>query len=636
MIIKKSILPIFIILLVATGLRFYSFSEQAFTHDEFSTIFRLDFKNISDVIQIGMKEMDNHPIGTQVFYYYYTHVFGTSEMAVKFPILIFGIFAVYMVYLLGKNWFNSTAGIYSASFMAVLQYCVAQSQIARMYGFGILFVLLMVYFWDKLISNTFNYKNAIGFILAATVCSYTHYFSLLMVIIVGITGIFIVKKSGRIKYLFSGFLVFLLFVPHINILFYQLSKGGIEGWLGPFYLSYFFEYMSFVFHHSIFVGLLVVLPIILFFKSKLQLSEKKYRLYAIILFIAPMAIGFTYSYFVNNVAHERVLYFSFPFLLLFLSSFIKKQSFKTELILVSAILFIGSASLVFERNHYYLFNNDRYKLVAKSLVDWQNEIPDDKLLSIKFTHQKIDNYYNQKYNYTDAQTVYGDSISDISAFLQLLSSTEKEYLYFGRAEIVDQTYLQSALLFFPEIIKKKYTEAGEVYLLKRSNKPMAWPGVFFEYTNNFDMEKVSNTNADSIGNEYITDSEYIGTFEAIIDTLIFSRNNIIEVSAQLIQLDSIGGAKIVSSIEKHGKVVDWRGSEVDDFILNKSVYNTAMFSIPIPDIRIKNGELIKIFIWNPNKTYYKIKNFHIIVRPGNPYIYGGTRSIPWNTNAYFL
>jgi hypothetical protein len=62
---KKTVIPILIILLTASALRFYKFPEQVFTHDEFSTLFRLNYNNLNEVIQIGMRELDNHPIGTQ-------------------------------------------------------------------------------------------------------------------------------------------------------------------------------------------------------------------------------------------------------------------------------------------------------------------------------------------------------------------------------------------------------------------------------------------------------------------------------------------------------------------------------------------------------------------------------------------
>ena len=72
-------LPIVVILIVATILRFYNLHQIPYTFDEFSTLFRLNFDNFADLIEFGVKE-DGHPAGMHVFMYYYTKVqkFKTS------------------------------------------------------------------------------------------------------------------------------------------------------------------------------------------------------------------------------------------------------------------------------------------------------------------------------------------------------------------------------------------------------------------------------------------------------------------------------------------------------------------------------------------------------------------------------
>ncbi len=627
--INKSIIPIVLILLVATGLRFYKLTDQAFTHDEFSTIFRLDFGNLNDLISGGVME-DGHPAGYHLYSYFYTKAFGSSEMAVKFPIILFGIFSVLLVYIIGKKWFNTTAAIYAASFMAILQYAVAQSQIARMYGFGIPFILLMVYFWDKIVRNKPTLKYSILYVIAASICTYTHYFSLLFVVIVWATGLFLIKRKSIIQYLGLGFSIFLLFAPHLGIFFYQLSKGGIEGWLGAFEFSYFFKYISYVFHHSWVIAAVVIFPLLFLFAKNISKRQISLRWISLIWFLTPMLIGFLYSYFVNNVVHEKVLYFSFPFLLLFLASFIRKTSNTKELFLVTLILIVGTASLFIERNHQYLFNKHRYKLIAESLMEWEQDINAENLLSFKATYIKVDNYYNAKHGYTNNNTFYSDSISNIKDFISLLDSAKSEYLYFGRATMHNLTYFQVALNYFPEIVKKEYTIAGEAYLLKKSDKQFDTPCKYFEFEK--DIQEIDTLGCGIVA----TKSEYIGTIELELDSIIFSENNFIELSLNVNQIDSIGGAKIVSSMEKNGEVIDWRSREIDEFILSDSAFNKVMYTISIPDINFEKNTRVKFFIWNPNKSNYKVSNFKITTRAGNPFIYGGTEKIPVKLSPFCL
>lgn len=618
--VNKRFFPILVILLVATGLRFYNIGEMPFTHDEFSTIFRLNFDSLHEVIEIGMKELDNHPIGTQVFYYYYTKVFGTGELAVKFPIILFGIFSVFLVYVLGKRWFNSTSALYAAAFMAVLQYTVAQSITARMYGFGIPFVLLMVLYWDKIISNSFTLKNAIAYVLFASVCAYNHYFSLLFVSIVWVSGLFFIRKANVVKYIIAGFSIFLLFVPHLGIFFYQLSKGGIEGWLGKLSLSFYSGYIFYIYHHSWFVALAALLPIGLLFNKKVENTH--YRKISLIWFIVPIIIGSIYSYFVSNLLHERVLYFSFPFLLLFLASFIKQTTYKNELLLVSIILIVGSLSLIFERQHFRFYKEQRYKLVAQMHHVWKNDVPDGDLLTVKFTEKKIDNYYTKKYGESGNNIIYGDSIKTLNGFIKVLQKTKADYLYFGRARIVDPTYLQIALEYYPKILKRRYTIAGESYLLKKDSTINQWPCAFIKYKKPLNIDT--------------TNATYIGTVEALVDTLIFSEFNLLSISAKIKALDTIGGAKIVSSIEKDGDVIDWRSSEVNEFIVDDSAFNEAMLTVSFPGIHLKKNASIKFFIWNPNNADYSVQSMEWAVRPGNPFIWASTEAIPWRLEPFCL
>ncbi len=629
-------LPIIIILTVATILRFYNLHEMPFTFDEFSTLFRLNFNNFADLIEFGVKE-DGHPAGMHVFMYYYTNIFGMSVEAVKTVFIVFGIISVFLVYKLGSAWFNKTAGLFAASLMAVLQFPVTQSQIARMYGFGILFVLLTVWFWHQYIENKkLSISNLLGFILAAAASSYTHYFSLLFVIIVGFSGLFFLKGKKRIYYIFAGILIFLLFIPHLKIFLYQLNKGGIL-WLGPFKLSSLLNYFEYFFNQSYIIAGLIIVSIIAFFKVPIIIN--KYRRISLIWFLLPIIIGAVYSILFLNIMHEKVLYFSFPFILLFLSSFIKNIKPKTQLVLVISILVIGVFSLVKERKHYELFYKNRLKIVAENSYKWIDKTMTDNTVIIKFTNKRMDNYYMDNHVSIIKNTIYGDSIKDVKQFVNLISNCDKDYLFFGFSEGYNSTYLSIAKYYYPNIIKRDYTVAGETWLLKKGKPEVKWDCEYWSYANTFDNTKELNGCdsffIDSTGNSWgCSMQEYACTKEFTLSDIIFSKNNFIEMYVDAVQLDSIGGAVLVSSIEKNGKTVDWRSSEFNDFV-SANNHKKVQLSIKLPDINYPKNAKIKIYIWNKLKGKYLFDNIQIVTRPGNPYIYGHIRKIPFNTTKYF-
>mgnify|MGYP000034547373 CR=1 FL=1 len=212
-----------LILLVAVSLRVYNLFNIPFTHDEFSALFRLYFDNVYDVIMYGAR-IDGHPAGIHVFLYYWTSWFGTEEWVVKLPFILFGIASVWLIYKISCFWKNETVGLVIASFLAVSQFTVMYSQIARPYISGLFFSLIMVFFWSKLMlkpERKFN-LNISGFILGASLCTYNHHFSMLFAVILGVVGVFYINK----KYLILEFLI-ILKMKLKSIIVFQMLGGNL-------------------------------------------------------------------------------------------------------------------------------------------------------------------------------------------------------------------------------------------------------------------------------------------------------------------------------------------------------------------------------------------------------------------------
>src|SRR5690554_1470642 len=252
-----------IILVISVVLRMFNFSDIPFTHDEFSALDRLDYDSFSALINEGVK-IDGHPAGVQVFLYYWTKLFGFSEQALKFPFIVFGILSVYLTYLIGKRWFNETVGLLSAATVSCLQFTVMFSQIARPYISGLLFSLLMVYYLTRLIQQPEKkfWRNGFLFVIASTLCAYNHHFSLLFAAIVGISGAFFIKKQFLWRYVLLGLGIFILYIPHLSIFFYQLNLGGIEAWLAKPEPDFVLHFISYIFNHSwIFISTILLIAL---------------------------------------------------------------------------------------------------------------------------------------------------------------------------------------------------------------------------------------------------------------------------------------------------------------------------------------------------------------------------------------
>ena len=192
--IKHSRVLLLLILAVAAFLRFYHYGSWSLSNDELSALSRLRFDNFGDLIRFGVKETDFHPAGVQVFLWYWTRFFGNDVQVVRLPFVLCGILSVYLVFLIGKRWFGEPAGLMASATFAVLQYPVLYSQLARPYSPGLLFSLATVWFWTKIV---FDDKKSIrgyaGFTVFAALAAYTHHYSFLFVVMVGLTGLFFLR-----------------------------------------------------------------------------------------------------------------------------------------------------------------------------------------------------------------------------------------------------------------------------------------------------------------------------------------------------------------------------------------------------------------------------------------------------------
>ncbi|MCK4746878.1 MAG: glycosyltransferase family 39 protein, partial [Bacteroidales bacterium] len=292
------------ILILGSLLRMYNLKEIPFTHDELSVVFRTGYDSFRELITEGVMP-DVHPAGIQVFMNYWVALFGDSQTAVKIPFILFGIFSIFLVYKLGEEWFGESVGLVSAAFVSALEYMVMHSQTARPYSSGLLFSLLMVYAWQRYLFKPGKYplRWLLGYILASALCAYNHYFSLLFAALVGVTGVLFIRKKQILPYIFAGVVIFILYIPHLKIFFFQFREKGVEGWLGKPDNDFILEYIGYVFHFSPYVLTLVagiILAGIISGQTRLLLRNKYFYI-SLAWFFIPFLTGFFYSRYVNAV-----------------------------------------------------------------------------------------------------------------------------------------------------------------------------------------------------------------------------------------------------------------------------------------------------------------------------------------------
>jgi hypothetical protein len=448
-----------VIVAVAAVLRLWKLGHVPFMHDEFSALLRTRFDNLHDFIQQGIMP-DSHPLGVQLFLWGWVKIFGWSEFWVKLPFALMGIGSVYLIYLIGRQWFNRKVGLFSAAFFAVSQFGVFYSQLARPYAAGLFFILLMAFFWHKIV---FEAKKPtmgvyVGFALSTWVCSLIQYFSIAQAGLMFLTGLLFLPKVRRKAYWISGLVAVLLFSPTLPIFYQQLFvSGSIGGWLispdGMFWLDFLRYTMNYSQLFIFAVIVIILLPILLNRRDK---SKNPLRWVGLAWFLIIYLIAFGYSLLREPILQRSTLIFSYPFLVIVAFSLFKNHTLSPwqNAMVVAVILFTGATSLVLNRQHYNLMYHQGFDQIAVEMQHDKDKFGDQ----IQFvTRTEI----GESAEFYQAQTNVGNRIvfdrySNLGALHDWLGEHhDAQLLGFGWTDYINPTWEATAVGNYPYKLKQK-------------------------------------------------------------------------------------------------------------------------------------------------------------------------------------
>ena len=447
------------ILVLAAVLRLWKLGQVPFMHDEFSALLRTRFDNLHDFIQQGIMP-DSHPLGVQLFLWGWVKIFGWSELWVKLPFALMGIGSVYLIYLIGRQWFNRKVGLFSAAFFAVSQFTIFYSQLARPYSAGMFFVLLMAWFWYKVVFETKTPTKSVyvGFALSTWACSLIQYFSIAQAGLMFLTGLLFLPKERRKAYWISGLAAVALFAPTLPILYQQLFvSGSIGGWLSAPTSMFWLDFLRYTMNYSqlfmFAVGVIILLPVLLNRRDK---CKNPMRWVGLAWFLIIYLIAFGYSLLREPILQRSTLIFSYPFVIIVAFSLFKNRTllpWQTALV-VAVILFAGAASLVLNRQHYNLMYHQGFDQIAVEMQHDKDEFGDQIQFATRTEIGESAEFYQAQ---TDVEKrVVFNRYSNLGKFNQWLSEhKEAPMLGFGWTDYINPTWEATAVGNYPYKLKGK-------------------------------------------------------------------------------------------------------------------------------------------------------------------------------------
>jgi len=357
--------------------------------------------------------------------------------------------------------------------------------------------------------------------------------------------------------------------------------------------------------------LLILLLLSVFFYS--NDIKQKFRIIALCWFLSVFFIEYYYSLIVNPIIQYSTLIFVFPFLLIFLFSLFGELNNYIKSFVVTAILIIGTFTLIFSRKHFEIFYKQPYQEqiinTYKSLDLIKNEANATIELMIPPYYR---DYYFKKYNRQFESVFYNPFTSkpDTKTFKKFVYHQTTEYFIAGGLPL---EYIQLIKEKYPYTIHKEEGFTYSTYCFSKNKNPtLRGDKVLFS--------KVLVNNEESVIDSIV---EYGQSYTFNLHDIINDRHSIINISAQLFSSDSSANPLLVMDVQQNNESLRWAGVEYVNFTNDPRTFNTVYLSTDLSSFNFNKYEYaeLKIYIWNRNKKAVSIKNFEINVTEGNHFLY---------------
>jgi len=629
----KSLL--FGIFFIAGILRLWNLPEVDFMHDEFSALFRTQYDTFEELIREGVMLNDTHPAGVQVFLFFWVKWFGFNEFWIKLPFALIGMFSIWLIYLIAKQLFNTNTAIIVSSVVAVMQFFVFYSQLARPYSAGLFFSLVMAYGWSRIVGKASDTrkKDWMIFTFGLAASAYMHAFSMLLAILVYLSGFVFLKRTQLIRYLLSGITAALLYSPHIPVFIQQMKAGTIGGWLGPPDDDFLMDFLGYIAHFNpVFIGVLLLLLAISMVSFRQLNRLLAMRLVILVWFLASLAAAWLYSTFRSPVLQFSTLYFTFPFALMAL--FTMDDHLKKALLLVLVVLVVsaGSLSLVFGRKHYQVMYEQGYEGLADVYRGNIEEFGPVPLITMT-SRKDIPEFYLKR-NQTSGVEVHFARNDRAYALRSVFDTLQGNMVAFVWTDYAPPDWAEVVRMYYPYVAEYHCWFNAEYFLLSKV------PLESDNFTNPFIVKKVLTTlvsmdgkwttpadfaeGANATGREFARGRVYGPLFESQAGSLVSEKETILVSCATVIASDTVKELKLVMEVKDpvSNEIKHWQAAEMSQTpLLPGDTLHLATSMRLGRDVELRPEQTIRTYLWNPTGSPFRLLEQEVYSRGINPKLF---------------
>ena len=341
-----------LVILGSIALRFVGIDGRAWGYDELSAVFRaMQAKDWHAHLHQGVA-VDGHPAGLQTIIWWWISIAGSDVLWLRIFTALFSIGVLWQFHRMAKTLFGYEAAFWSVAMMGLMWWQTNMGIWIRPYIFALPFVLGS---WNLVLGLLKNrdsngdvlLPNQMGWFAvklggALAGAAYFHYFAGLTAGASFIALLLIQPKiptnpSNHTQGLHPSYILFLpvtfaflFYLPHLPLTYAQFQLGGL-GWLNQPTPEFLWQFLQFTTGHSLPILILFVGSILYALQFEIRIaylpkpaSFKRFLQQPILLltlgFLMVFTFGYIYSVVRAPILQNNALYFSFPLLILVVSS----------------------------------------------------------------------------------------------------------------------------------------------------------------------------------------------------------------------------------------------------------------------------------------------------------------------------
>jgi hypothetical protein len=187
--------------------------------------------------------------------------------------------------------------------------------------------------------------------------------------------------------------------------------------------------------------------------------------------------------------------------------------------------------------------------------------------------------------------------------------------------------------YFPHLMLKKDYFGGNYYVFSKTGSDKG-DSPLFHSGNGFSGKKPGwsaipdSLLLDSVGSSgssaYLISSaqEFSPTFRYPLKDLVNQKNDIIDVSVNIRNLDTLNQSLLVLGLNGKRGLVEWTASHFPDYDTGTGEWYTVHHTFRTPQNPNRKNLQVSVYIWNRNKVNFLSEDFIVRSRKGNPVLYG--------------